>query len=35
VSTARFWMTAQANHDLAQALKHKQPPVRALEDKAA
>jgi addiction module HigA family antidote len=34
-SSARFWMTVQANYDLAQAMKHKQPPVRALEDKAA
>ena len=35
VSTARFWMTLQANHDLAQAMRHKQPPVRALQKAAA
>lgn len=31
VSTARFWMTLQANYDLARALKHKQPRVRQLQ----
>jgi hypothetical protein len=35
VSTARFWMCLQANCDLAQALKHDQPPVEALQDKVA
>ena len=35
VSTARFWMTLQANYDLARAMKHKQPPVRALQKAAA
>lgn len=31
VSTARFWVTLQANYDLAQALKHDQPRVKALQ----
>ena len=35
VSTARFWMTLQANYDLARAMKHKQPPVRPLQKAAA
>lgn len=35
VSTARFWLGLQANYDLAEALKRDQPPVRALQDKAA
>jgi addiction module HigA family antidote len=30
VGTARAWLAMQANHDLAQALRHAQPPVRAL-----
>lgn len=30
VSTARAWLAMQANYDLAQAMKHKQPRVRAL-----
>ena len=30
VSTARFWMGLQSNHDLAIALSHKQPPVDRL-----
>ena len=30
VSTARAWLAMQANYDLAQAMKHPQPPVRAL-----
>ena len=30
VSTARAWLVMQANYDLAQAMKHPQPPVRAL-----
>lgn len=35
VSTARFWITLQANYDLARAMEHEQPPVRSLQDKAA
>lgn len=31
VGTARFWMALQANYDLAQALKHKQPRVKPLQ----
>jgi antitoxin HigA-1 len=34
VSTARFWMTLQANYDLSRAMRHKQPPVRALQKAA-
>lgn len=34
VSTGRFWMTLQANYDLARAMQHEQPPVRALQDVA-
>ncbi|CAN7446295.1 HigA family addiction module antitoxin [Phyllobacterium sp. LjRoot231] len=34
VSTARFWITLQANYDLAQAMEHEQPPVRSLQDNA-
>ncbi|HLY58927.1 MAG TPA: HigA family addiction module antitoxin [Stellaceae bacterium] len=34
VSTARFWIALQANFDLAAALRHSQPPVRALKDAA-
>ncbi|WP_375706535.1 HigA family addiction module antitoxin [Bartonella sp. AA33NXGY] len=30
VSTARAWLAMQANHDLAQALKHKQPKIHPL-----
>lgn len=30
VSTARAWMAMQANYDLAQAMKHPQPPVHTL-----
>jgi antitoxin HigA-1 len=30
VSTARFWMTLQANYDLWLAMQRRQPPVRAL-----
>jgi len=30
VSTARAWLAMQANYDLAQAMMHPQPPVRAL-----
>ena len=30
VSTARFWISLQANYDLAQALKQDQPRVKAL-----
>ena len=35
VSTARFWTTLQANYDLAQAMRHDQPPVRPLQKSAA
>ncbi|MGH3545355.1 MAG: HigA family addiction module antitoxin [Mycobacteriales bacterium] len=31
VSTARFWITLQANYDLAQAMRRDQPPIQALE----
>jgi addiction module HigA family antidote len=31
VSTARFWITLQANYDLAQAMQHDQPPIQTLE----
>ncbi|MFG1298009.1 HigA family addiction module antitoxin [Xanthobacter sp. V13C-7B] len=31
VSTARFWITLQANYDLAKALEHDQPEVRPLQ----
>lgn len=31
VSTARFWMTLQANYELAQAEQRKQPPVKPLQ----
>jgi antitoxin HigA-1 len=34
VSTARFWMTLQANYELAQAAKRKQPKVQSLQDAA-
>ncbi|MCL1861928.1 MAG: HigA family addiction module antitoxin [Proteobacteria bacterium] len=30
ISTARAWLSMQANYDLAQAMKHEQPAVRAL-----
>jgi len=30
ISTARAWLAMQANHDLAQAMKHPQPTVRAI-----
>ncbi len=33
VSTARAWLAMQANHDLWQAMQHKQPPIRALQDR--
>jgi addiction module HigA family antidote len=35
VSTARAWMSMQANYDLSQALKRDQPDVQLLDDKAA
>lgn len=35
VSTARFWIALQANHDLARALGREQPPVRPLQSSAA
>jgi addiction module HigA family antidote len=31
VSTARFWMTLQANYDLSRALQREQPPVRPMQ----
>jgi addiction module HigA family antidote len=31
VSTARFWIALQANYELSQALRRKQPPVRPLQ----
>lgn len=34
VSSARFWMTLQANYDLWCARQHKQPPVRPLQEAA-
>ncbi|HKZ11659.1 MAG TPA: HigA family addiction module antitoxin [Rhodanobacteraceae bacterium] len=34
VSTARFWMTLQANYELAHAEQRKQPKVRRLQDAA-
>ncbi|MBO9745967.1 HigA family addiction module antidote protein [Xanthomonas phaseoli pv. dieffenbachiae] len=35
VSTARAWLAMQANYDLWQAMQHKQPPIRALQEKVA
>ncbi|CDN53789.1 Plasmid maintenance system antidote protein, XRE family [Neorhizobium galegae bv. officinalis bv. officinalis str. HAMBI 1141] len=35
VSTARAWLSMQANYDLAQAMEREQPPVRPLDTKAA
>ena len=35
VSTARAWLAMQANYDLAVAMKHPQPPVRALKAASA
>ncbi len=35
VSTARAWLSMQANHDLWQARQHAQPAVRALQGRAA
>lgn len=34
VSTARFWMTLQANYELARAEARKQPKVQPLQDAA-
>ena len=34
VSTARFWLALQANHDLSRALAREQPEVRPLQEKA-
>ena len=31
VSTARFWITLQANYDLSQAMRRKQPNVTPLQ----
>jgi addiction module HigA family antidote len=35
VSTARFWMTLQANYDLSQAQQREQPNVLRLQSDAA
>ena len=35
VSTAHFWVALQANYDLALAMRHDQPPVRALQEPVA
>lgn len=35
VSTGRAWLAMQANYDLWQAMQHKQPPVRRLQEPAA
>lgn len=35
VSTARAWLSMQANYDLWQAMQHVQPAVRALRGRAA
>ncbi len=35
VSTARFWVTLQANYDLWVAMQREQPLVRALQEVAA
>lgn len=35
VSTARAWLSMQANYDLARAMQHEQPPVRALQEVGA
>ena len=35
VSTARFWLALQSNHDLSRALRVKYSPVRALQKDAA
>ncbi len=35
VSTARAWLSMQANYDLWQAMQHRQPAVRALQERAA
>ncbi len=35
VSTAHAWMAMQVNYDLWQAMQHKQPPVRRLQEPAA
>lgn len=35
VSTARFWVSLQANYDLWVAMQHDQPPVKPLQEKAA
>lgn len=31
VSSARFWITLQANYDLAVAMTHRQPAVKSLQ----
>lgn len=35
VSTARAWLSMQANYDLWQAMQHRQPDVRALQERAS
>ena len=35
VSTARFWMALQSNHDLYRASQKGQPEIQALQDNAA
>ena len=35
VSTARAWLSMQANYDFWRAMQHKQSPVRPLEEGAA
>jgi len=35
VSTARAWLSMQANYGLARAMQREQPPVRALQEVAA
>lgn len=35
VSTARAWLSMQANYDLWRAKQHRQPAVRALQGRAA
>jgi addiction module HigA family antidote len=35
VSTAHAWMAMQASYDLWQAMQHKQPPIRRLQEPEA
>lgn len=32
VSTARFWMSMQANYELARAMEHQMPTIERLQD---